>query len=114
MKLVNLTSAALSRLQEIKQIKPQIAGLYISVQKGGCAGMEYKLDLVEATPQNVEIVEKDEIKIFIARDSLLYLLGTEIDFQKTVLKTGFVLNNPNQTASCGCGESVTLIPAANS
>lgn len=114
MKLVNLTDAALSRLQEIKQIKPQILGLYISVQKGGCAGMEYKLALTEDIPQNVEIVEEGEAKIFIARDSLLYLLGTEIDFQKTVLKTGFVLNNPNQTASCGCGESVALTPATNS
>lgn len=111
MKFINLTKAALLRLQEIKKIDNKILGLYISVQKGGCAGMEYKLDLLTKQPENVEIIEEGDIKIFIARDSLLYLLGAEVDFEKTALKTGFVIHNPNQTAACGCGESVTLVPS---
>lgn len=108
MNLIALTDAALNRLTEIKRINPNIVGLFIKIEKGGCAGMEYKLDLVEHVPQNIEIVEAPNVKIFIDKGSLLYLLGTEIDFQATIVKTGFVLNNPNQTAACGCGESVTL------
>lgn len=112
MQVLNLTEASQLRLAEIKNLKPEIIGLHISIQKGGCAGMEYKFELLDQKPENIELVETETINIFIARDSLLYLLGSELDFQQTALKSGFILNNPNQTAACGCGESVTLTPSS--
>ena len=73
--------------------------------------MEYTVDLaVEADPKD-DMVERDGVKVFVAPEATLFLLGTEMDFEVTKLRSGFVFNNPNQTSACGCGESVELKPA---
>ena len=73
--------------------------------------MEYTVDLaVEANPKD-DMVERDGVKVFVAPEATLFLLGTEMDFEVTKLRSGFVFNNPNQTSACGCGESVELKPA---
>ena len=58
-----------------------------------------------------EVVEDKGARVLIDGKALMFLLGTEMDYQSTVLKSGFVFNNPNQTSACGCGESVQLQPA---
>ena len=73
--------------------------------------MEYTVDLVtEADPKDDQ-VEAGSNTVFIAPEAVLFLLGTQMDYEVTKLRSGFVFNNPNQTSACGCGESVELKPA---
>jgi len=84
----------------------------VGVKKGGCAGMEYTMAVAEAKEPHDEVVEHEGAVLLIEPTAIMYLLGTEMDFQKDKLGHQFVFNNPNQTGSCGCGESVNLTPAA--
>ena len=87
-------------------------GLRIGVKKGGCAGMEYTLDWAAKQDPRDEVVEQHGAKVLIDPMAVMYLLGTEMDYQTDKLSAQFVFTNPNQTGSCGCGESVNLAPAA--
>lgn len=86
-------------------------GLRIGLKKGGCAGMEYTVDLVTEPDPKDDHVEHAGANVWVAPEAALFLLGTEMDFEVTTLRTGFVFNNPNQSSACGCGESVELKPA---
>ena len=86
--------------------------LRVGVKKGGCAGMEYVMDYVEAPEPLDEIVEDKGVKIVVDAKAVLFLLGSTVDYETTLLHEKFTFSNPNQTDACGCGESVTIIPAA--
>ena len=109
-KIVTLTDAAAARVKEIvaKGDKPY---LKVGVVNGGCAGMEYTLDYAAEPAQFDELVEDKDVKILVAADAVLFLLGSQIDYETTRLASKFVFRNPNQTDACGCGESVTIVPA---
>lgn len=109
-KIVTLTDAAAARVKEIiaKGEKPY---LRVGVVNGGCAGMEYVLDYAEAPEAFDELVEDKGVSILVKADAVLFLLGSEIDYETTRLASRFVFRNPNQTDACGCGESVTIVPA---
>ncbi len=109
---MTLTEAAAARLRELstRADKP-ILGLRVGVKKGGCAGMEYTLDYATEQKPGDEVVEDKGAKIFIDPAAIMFLLGTEMDYKTTLLTSGFVFNNPNQTSACGCGESVAIAPA---
>ncbi|QND53052.1 Fe-S cluster assembly scaffold SufA [Phyllobacterium sp. 628] len=109
--VMTLTDAAAARVSEIVAARENALGIRVGIKKGGCAGMEYTIDLVTEAKSGDDIVEKDGSKVFVAPEAVLYLLGTQMDFEVTTLRTGFVFNNPNQTSACGCGESVELTPA---
>lgn len=111
--VMKLTDAAADRVREIiaKAEKP-VVGLRIGVKNGGCAGMEYTMEWAEDQKPFDEVVEDKGVKVLIDAKAMMFLLGTEMDYQSTVLKSGFVFNNPNQVSACGCGESVQLKPAA--
>jgi len=111
-KVMTLTETAAERVRQImaRSEKP-VAGLRIGVKNGGCAGMEYTMEWAEAAAPFDEIIEDKGVKVLIDQKAVLFLLGTEMDYQTTALKSGFVFNNPNQTSACGCGESVQLKPA---
>jgi|TARA_R110000796_G_scaffold63911_2_gene147852 iron-sulfur cluster assembly protein len=107
---VKLTDAAATRVKEIMQEKG--AGyLRVGVKNGGCAGMEYVMDYAEAPETLDEVVEDNGVTIVIDAKAVLFLLGSEVDYEVTPLHEKFVFRNPNQTDACGCGESVTIIPA---
>ena len=112
-KAVSLTDRAASRMQEIMaNADENFIGVKIGVKNGGCADMEYTMDYAtEAAPLD-EVVEDNGITILIDPKAILFLLGTEIDYVTEKLSSRFVFNNPNQTDACGCGESVTIVPAA--
>jgi len=107
---VTLTDAAAARVQEImaKGAKPY---LRVGVNNGGCAGMEYTMAYAEAPGPFDELVEDKGVNILVAADAVMFLLGSEIDYETTRLSSKFVFRNPNQTDACGCGESVTIEPA---
>ena len=112
-KPVRLSEAAATRLREIMEnAEGRYAGVRVGVSNGGCAGMSYTMDYAETANPLDEVVEDRGVKIFIEPKAMLFLLGTEMDFVRDKLAARFVFNNPNQTASCGCGESVSITPAA--
>jgi len=110
--VLTLTDAAAARVNEIMASRDGALGIRVGVKKGGCAGMEYTIDLVTEPKAGDDSVEKNEAKVYIAPEAVLFLLGTQMDFEVTTLRTGFVFNNPNQTSACGCGESVELTAAS--
>jgi len=80
-------------------------GLRIGVKKGGCAGMEYTMDYVDEVTEHDEVVEQDGARVLIAPMAQMFLFGTEIDYETSLLESGFKFNNPNVSEACGCGES---------
>jgi iron-sulfur cluster assembly protein len=107
--IMKLTDAAAARVKEImSNADKPVVGLRIGVKNGGCAGMEYTMEWAEDQKPFDEVVEDKGVKVLIDAKAMMFLLGTEMDFQQNVLKSGFVFNNPNQVSACGCGESVQL------
>ena len=108
-KVLSLTDAAASRVRDIMSNPDRaIAGLRIGVKNGGCAGMEYTMDAVDEPDPKDDVVEENGAIVYVDPKAVLFLLGTEMDYEVTKLRSGFVFNNPNQTSACGCGESVEL------
>ena len=111
-KVVTLTDAAADRVRDIlDRAEKPYAGLRVGVKNGGCAGQEYIVEYAEAEGPLDEVVEDKGVRILIEPKAVMFLLGSEIDYVATPLSAKFVFNNPNQTDACGCGESVTIIPA---
>ncbi|KZL23626.1 iron-sulfur cluster assembly accessory protein [Pseudovibrio sp. Ad37] len=86
-------------------------GLRVAIKTGGCAGMEYELNLVTEAKSGDDVVEDKGVKVFVDPAATLYLLGTEMGFETTKFRSGFTFKNPNEVSACGCGESVELLPA---
>ncbi|MEN5246782.1 Fe-S cluster assembly scaffold SufA [Brucella pseudintermedia] len=110
--VMTLTDKAADRVREIVASRDGALGIRVGVKKGGCAGMEYTIDLVTEAKAGDDVIEKNGANVFIAPEAVLFLLGTQMDFEVTTLRTGFVFNNPNQTSACGCGESVEIKAAS--
>jgi iron-sulfur cluster assembly protein len=111
-KVLSLTDAAADRVKEIMaRADRSIAGVRVGVKNGGCAGMSYTMEYAEAGKPGEDVVEDKGVKVFVDPKAVLFLLGTEMDFQTTKLASQFVFKNPNQTSACGCGESVAITPA---
>ncbi len=111
-KAVRLSDAAAMRIREIMaDADGQYQGVRVGVRNGGCAGMSYVMDYAASAAPLEEVVEDKGVKVFIDPKAILFLIGTEVDFVREKLGARFVFNNPNQTAACGCGESVSITPA---
>jgi iron-sulfur cluster assembly protein len=109
---MSLTDAAAERVRQIiARSERPVLGLRVGVKNGGCAGMEYTMEWASEKKPFDEVIEEKGVKVLIDPKAILFLLGTEMDFQSSALKSGFTFNNPNQTSACGCGESVQLKPA---
>ena len=112
-KVVTLTDRAAERVKEIMaKADGRYMGLRVGVKNGGCAGQEYVLEYAEAANPLDEVVEDKGVTILIEPKAVLFLIGTEIDYETTRLAAKFVFRNPNETDACGCGESVTIQPAS--
>jgi iron-sulfur cluster assembly protein len=109
--ILSMTDAAAARVREL-MAKDEGIGLRVGVKNGGCAGMEYTMEWAKEPKPFDEVVEQDGAKVLIEAKALMFLLGTQMDYQTGILKSGFVFNNPNQISACGCGESVEIKPAA--
>jgi len=110
--VLSLTEAAAARARElIEGAGRPVAGLRVGVKKGGCAGLTYTMDLAETAEPADQIVEDQGVKILVAPQDLLFLLGTRLDFEANRLQSSFTFQNPNQTGACGCGESVSIAPS---
>lgn len=110
---VTMTPAAERQIARLMAGK-QAYGLRIGLKKGGCAGMEYTMELADTPDANEEVVEQGEARVMIAPMAQMFLFGTEIDYETGLLESGFRFRNPNVTDSCGCGESVRFEPLEGS
>ena len=111
-KAIRLSDAAAARIREIMMnAEGKYQGVRVGVQNGGCAGMSYTMDYAETAQPFEEVVEDKSVKVFIDPKAIMFLIGTEMDFVQEKFGARFVFNNPNQTAACGCGESVSITPA---
>ncbi|HEX7759603.1 MAG TPA: iron-sulfur cluster assembly accessory protein [Caulobacteraceae bacterium] len=108
--VVSLTDRAAERVKEIiaRGDKPF---LRVGVKNGGCAGQEYVLDYADKADPLDETVQEKGVTVLIEPKAVLFLIGTEIDYEVSRLSSKFVFRNPNETDACGCGESVTIVPA---
>jgi iron-sulfur cluster assembly protein len=110
--VMSLSDAAAGRVKAIvDNAGGDAQGIRVGIKKGGCAGMEYSIDMVTVANPKDDLVEHQGARVWVAPEAVLYLLGTRMDFEVTTLRSGFTFNNPNQTSACGCGESVELKPA---
>ena len=109
--VISITDRAAARVCEIAATREGAHGIRVGVKKGGCAGMEYTIDLVHEPNPKDDHVEHGGAHVYVAPEAALFLFGTQMDFEATKLRTGFVFRNPNQSSACGCGESVELKPA---
>ena len=110
--VLRLSEAAAERVREIMaRADRPMAALRVGIKNGGCAGQSYTVEYAHDVKPTDEIVEDKGVKILVDPKAVLFLLGTEMDYQTSALKSGFVFNNPNQVSACGCGESVQLKPA---
>ncbi|MBB3966271.1 MULTISPECIES: Fe-S cluster assembly scaffold SufA [Rhizobium] len=110
--VMSMTDTAAARVKAIVENSgPEAKGIRVGIKKGGCAGMEYTIDLVTEPNAKDDLIERDGASVWIEPSAVLYLLGTEMGFEQTTLRSGFTFTNPNQTSACGCGESVELKPA---
>ena len=104
---VTITDRAAAQIVKL-MAKEGHAGLRIGVKKGGCAGMEYTMEYVDEADPNDEAVDQDGARVLIAPMAQMFLFGTEIDYETSLLESGFKFNNPNVTDACGCGESISF------
>ncbi len=110
--IMGLTEAAATRVRDIiARADAPAVGLRVGVRNGGCAGMSYTMELAQAVGPLDEVIEDKGVKVLIDPKAVLFLLGAEMDFRSDRLGSSFTFSNPNETSSCGCGESVAITPA---
>ncbi len=104
--MLSLTDTAATKVAEFlgKHDRPD-ALLRVRVVGGGCSGFQYQLALDDESREGDRIIEQRGVRMLVDERSLPYLDGTEIDYVEDIMGAGFRFNNPNATASCGCGES---------
>jgi iron-sulfur cluster assembly protein len=108
---VTLTPTAAAQIARLMQ-RDGHQGLRVGVKKGGCAGMEYTMEFATTVNPLDEVVDQDGARVMIAPMAQMFLIGTVIDYETTLLSSGFTFRNPNVVESCGCGESVKFAEQA--
>jgi iron-sulfur cluster assembly protein len=112
LKIMSLTDAAVERINEIiEDSATPVMGVRVGIKDAGCAGQSYTLAYVSEPVKGDDHIEDKGVHVFVEPKATLFLLGTVMDFEEDILKSGFTFKNPNQTGECGCGESVQLKPA---
>jgi len=105
---VSITDRAAEKIKQLLAAeKREGQGLRLKVVEGGCSGFENKMDF-DAPCAEDKVFEKDGAKVLVDMKSLLYLIGTELDYKEGLMQSGFVLQNPNVKWTCGCGTSFTV------
>ena len=108
--MVTVSDTAKDKIFELreKEGKNTAEGIRVSVQGGGCSGLMYDLEFDSTQLDTDHVFEDKGVKIFVDKKSLLYLLGTELDFSDGLNGKGFQFKNPNASRTCGCGESFAV------
>ena len=109
-KYMTVSDSAVKRIGEIRvnEGKTETYGVRVAVNGGGCSGLSYNMDFADGAQPGDFVVDDKGVKVFIEKKSLLYLLGTELDFSDGLNGKGFYFNNPNASRTCACGESFAV------
>jgi iron-sulfur cluster assembly protein len=105
---VNLTAAAVvevRKFMEMEKVSPEVGGLRVAVQPGGCSGFKYSLLIEDKPADDDTVVPQDGFKVFVDPFSMQYISGVSIDYVTSMQGSGFTFKNPNSTGGCGCGSS---------
>lgn len=105
---IQLTSAALERMQKFMANDPSAVGVRLGIKRTGCSGYSYTVDLARSVAENDHVFDREGVRVLVADDTLAFVEGTEIDYQRQGINAAFVFRNPNATGACGCGESFTV------
>ncbi len=105
---ITMTEAAADRVRAFMDNRGKGIGLRVGIKTTGCSGLAYVLEFVDELNEDDETFEVDGVTLVVDAKSLVYIDGTELDFQKEGLNEGFKFNNPNVKGECGCGESFTV------
>jgi iron-sulfur cluster assembly protein len=109
MAAIEISEKAAVRIRTLSAEKGTPAGgLRLGVKGGGCSGLSYFIDWAAQPSRFDQVVERDGARVFVDPKSAVFLQGTVIDWQQTLMQTGFVFRNPNVKSACGCGESFTI------
>jgi iron-sulfur cluster assembly protein len=105
---IEISEKAATRIKTLTAEKgtPE-GGLRLGVKGGGCSGLSYFIDWAPAPARFDQVIERDGARVFVDPKSAVFLAGTTVDWQQTLMQTGFVFRNPNVKSACGCGESFT-------
>ena len=104
--ILTMTDAAAEKVRALMAKSPEpVEGIRVGVRTGGCSGMSYYVDYAKGANPGEQVVEQKGIKIFVEPTSLMYLIGTEMDYKSDKLQSGFSFSNPNEQSRCGCGQS---------
>lgn len=109
--MVNVTERAISQLLDLmanEGITPSTHNLRVGVVGGGCSGLSYQMKFDDKSDPTDTVVDLESIKVCINKLSLLYIVGTELDYRDGLNGKGFEWINPNASRTCGCGESFSL------
>ncbi|SMF82596.1 iron-sulfur cluster assembly protein [Tistlia consotensis] len=109
--ILTLTDAAAERVKKLMAAAPkdeQILGLRVGVKARGCSGLSYFVEYAKERKRLEDVIEDKGVKLFIDPTAVMFLLGSQMDYQEDKLQSGFVFSNPNETGRCGCGESFTV------
>lgn len=108
--MIKVSDEAFNHIQKLRGQEgfDESYGLRVSVEGGGCSGLMYKLDFDNQEQPGDQVIEDKGVKIFVAMKSLLYLVGTELDYSGGLSGKGFHFANPNASRTCACGESFSV------
>ena len=109
---IHLTERAALKIRALLEkegVSPDVGGLRVGVQGGGCSGLSYNLALDTEQRPGDKVLEQDGVKVFVDMKSLLYLNGATLDWKdEGLMQRGFTFSNPNSSGACGCGESFAV------
>ena len=102
---IELTPKAIQRVRLVMQQKPDVGGLRLGVQGGGCSGFSYVTQFESGPRPNDQVFDYQGAKVWVDPKSMVFLKGMTLDFKSDLMQQGFVIHNPNAKSTCGCGTS---------
>ena len=105
---IAVTDKAIAKIRSAmakEGISPEQGGLRLGVQGGGCSGLSYNIRFDTQARERDRIFQFGDVRVFVDPKSFIYLAGMTLDYEESLMKTGFVFQNPNAAKSCGCGSS---------
>ncbi len=102
---IEITDTAADHIRSLLAKNGDAIGIKLGTETHGCSGLGYTVDYLTEEDPECELVEDKGVKVFVDRKSLLFILGTRMDWEDSMFSTGFTFTNPNEKGRCGCGES---------
>ncbi len=107
--VITITDAAADRIRAIMDSRgTSCHGVRLGTSTKGCNGLSYTVNYVDEIDPTDERIEDKGVTLYVDAMSLIYLIGSEMDYKQEKFQSGFIFTNPNATGSCGCGESFSV------